>query len=55
MTSGAARSYPSVAKHDTTAEHKNRALEMGLRLTATGSCPRRLVGKPHRHAGRTPV
>lgn len=27
--------------------HRNRAAEYGLRQTSTGSCPRRLVRRPH--------
>ena len=34
--------------NDTAAEHRSRALELGLRQTSTGSCPRRLAGLPHR-------
>jgi len=30
------------------AEHRSRALELGLQQTSTGSCPRRLAGLPHR-------
>jgi hypothetical protein len=38
--------YPDVSD-GSPAGHKNRALALGLRLTSTGSCPRRLAGKPH--------
>ncbi len=34
--------------NDTASAHRNRAAELGLRMTSTGSCPRRLVRLPHR-------
>jgi hypothetical protein len=39
--------YPSVPTNNAVADHKNRAADLGLRLTSTSSCPRKLVGKPH--------
>jgi hypothetical protein len=40
-------SYPLIATNNTGADHKNRADDLGLRFTSAGSCPRRLVNKPH--------
>jgi hypothetical protein len=39
--------YPSAATNNAGADHKNRARDLGLRLTTTNSCPRRLANKPH--------
>ena len=33
--------------NNTTIEHRDRALDRGLRQTSTGSCPRRLVSRAH--------
>jgi len=33
--------------NDTASAHRNRAADLGLRMTSTGSCPRRLVGLRH--------
>jgi hypothetical protein len=41
------KTYPDVSD-GSPAGHKNRARDVGLKLTSTGSCPRRLVNKPHR-------
>jgi hypothetical protein len=39
--------YHTTATNNATADHKNRAADLGLRLTSTNSCPRRLINKPH--------
>jgi hypothetical protein len=39
--------YPTAATNNATADHKNTAADLGLRLTSTSSCPRKLVNKPH--------
>ncbi len=47
MTATTTSSYPRVAANDVVADHRNRALDLGLRLTSTNSCPRRLIKRPH--------
>jgi hypothetical protein len=40
-------SYPTMAANNAASGHKIRAAELGLRLTSTGSCPRKRAGLPH--------